>query len=318
MNTPNVLIILVNWNAGDQLAAVVNSIVRSRGNLDTSVVIVDNASTDDSLALIEKGMVTYNFPIHIIRNEQNKGFAAACNQGALMAEDACEYLLFLNPDTLLFENSLYGPLSYLQDRANQDVGLVGIQLLDEQNRIACSCSRFPTLGIFAAQAVGLNRLPRFRHLTQTMVEWNHDASRAVDQIMGAFLMIRRSLFESLGGFDERFFVYFEEVDLCLRAYRAGYRSVFLANAQAFHAGGGTSRQVKSHRLMYSLRSRLLYGFKHFSTWQAWILLTITLSIEPVTRTLFSLIKSGPIGVADTWRAYYMLWLEMESILEKIR
>lgn len=308
-------IVIVNWNAGSQLAEAVASIAQYHYGLVSSVIIVDNASIDDSLAQVE-ALPNLPFQLRIVRNHYNRGFGAACNQGAVLASSA--YLLFLNPDTRLFENSLSLPLAYLQNPKNQDVGIVGVQLLDEQNHIARSCSRFPTLGSFAAQAVGINRVPIFRHLTQAMVEWRHDSNRTVDQVIGAFLVIRRSIFESLGGFDERFFVYFEEVDLCFRSHLAGCRSVFLADAQAFHAGGGTSRQVKAHRLFYSLRSRLLYGFKHFSRWQAWGLALITLGIEPISRTFFSLIGSGPEGVRNTWRAYRMLWGELGSILEKGR
>lgn len=308
-------IVIVNWNAGSQLAEAVASIAQYHYALAPSVIIVDNASTDDSLAQVE-ALPNVPFQLQIVRNHDNRGFGAACNQGAALASST--YLLFLNPDTRLFENSLSVPLAYLQEPKNQDVGIVGIQLLDEQNHIARSCSHFPTLGIFAAQAVGINRLPKFRHLTQAMVEWRHDSNRTVDQVIGAFLVIRRSIFESLGGFDVRFFVYFEEVDLCFRTHQAGYRSVFLADAQAFHAGGGTSSQVKARRLFYSLRSRLIYGFKHFSPWRAWVLVLITLGIEPVTRTIFSFVGNGLAGVCNTWRAYGMLWRDMGSILEKSR
>lgn len=120
----------------------------------------------------------------------------------------------------------------------------------------------------------------------------------------------------MGGFDERFFVYFEEVDLSLRVRQLGWDSIYLAEAQAFHAGGGTSSQVKAHRLFYSLRSRLLYGFKHFPRWQAWILVLMTLGIEPVTRTCFSFMKNGLVGVRNTWQAYCMLYLDLSNILKK--
>ncbi len=308
-------IIIVNWNAGSQLAEAVASIVQYHHGLVASVIIVDNASTDNSLVQVE-ALQNLPFQLQVVRNIDNRGFGAACNQGAALTSSA--YLLFLNPDTRLFENSLSVPLAYLHDPMNQGVGIVGIQLLDQQNHIARSCSRFPTLGVFAAQALGINRLPQFRHLTQAMVEWKHDDNRTVDQVIGAFLVIRRHLFELLGGFDERFFVYFEEVDLCFRTRQAGYRSVFLANAQAFHAGGGTSRQVKAHRLFYSLRSRLMYGFKHFPLWQAWLLVLITLSIESVTRSIFSLVGSGAEGVRNTWKAYGMLLRDIRNILLMVR
>lgn len=310
-----VSIIIVNWNAGGQLADVVTSIAQYHHGLVSSVIIVDNASTDDSLVQVE-ALQSLPFKLQIVRNTNNRGFGTACNQGAKLA--ASEYLLFLNPDTRLFANSLSVPIAFMQGRANQDVGIVGIQLIDEQNHIARSCARFPTLGIFAAQALGVNRLPGLRHLNMHMTDWAHNETRNVDHVIGAYYFMQSSLFNSLGGFDERFFVYLEDLDLSLRVQQAGYHSVFLADAQAFHAGGGTSRQIKAHRLFYSLRSRLLYGFKHFSPWQAWILVLITLGIEPVTRTIFSLIGSGLVGVRNTWRAYGMLLRDMGSIFEKSR
>lgn len=308
-------IVIVNWNAGTQLVEAISSIAQYHHGFVSSVIIADNASTDDSLAQVE-ALQNLPFKLQTIRNAANRGFSAACNQGALLATS--EYLLFLNPDTRLFENSLPVPLAFIQDRTNQDLGIVGIQLLDEHNLIARSCARFPTLGIFAAQSLGVNRLPALRHMNTHMTDWAHDETRVVDHVIGAFYLMRRSLFNSLGGFDERFFVYLEDLDLSLRARQAGYRSVFLADAQAFHAGGGTSRQIKAHRLFYSLRSRLVYGFKHFRPWQAWALVLITIGVEPVTRTFFSLVGDGLGGVHNTWRAYGMLWRDMGSILEKSR
>lgn len=312
MTLPILSIIIVNWNSAHQLRDCLSSIAIAKQDAFTiaEVVVVDNGSTDNSL----DGIDQLGVPVHLILNIENRGFAAACNQGAAVASGG--YFLFLNPDTRLFDNSLAVPLAFMQDQMNQNVGIVGIQLIDEQNRIARSCARFPSLGIFAAQAFGVNRLPKLRHLTQAMVEWRHDSIQTVDQVIGAFYIIRHSLFAALGGFDERFFVYFEEVDLSFRAQQAGFRSVYLSDAQAFHAGGGTSRQVKAHRLFYSLRSRLLYGFKHFSPWQAWGLVLVTLGVEPISRTLFSLVGSGLKGVRNTWRAYGMLWRDMRYILEK--
>lgn len=314
---PSLSIVIVNWNAGQQLHDCIASICRANRDefILSEVIVVDNSSTDDSLAQVE-ALQNLPFQLQIVGNANNRGFGAACNQGAKLATS--EYLLFLNPDTRLFVNSLSVPIAFMQGRTNQDVGIVGIQLIDEQNRTARSCARFPTLGMFAAQALGVNRLPGLRHLNTHMADWAHDETRVVDHVIGAFYLVRRTIFESLGGFNERFFVYLEDLDLSLRAQQAGFCSVFFVDAQAFHAGGGTSRQVKVHRLFYALRSRLLYGFKHFHPWQAWFLMLITVGVEPITRTIFSLVGSGFTGVRNTWRAYGMLWRDMGSILEKSR
>ena len=100
----------------------------------------------------------------------------------------------------------------------------------------------------------------------------------------------------------------------MRAYKAGWRSLYLAEAQAFHVGGGTSRQVKAHRLFYSLRSRLLYGFKHFTRWQAWLLMSLTVAVEPCIRTAYCLARGDGAGCLHTWLAYRMLWRGLRKIV----
>ena len=304
-------IVIVNWNSGPQLAGAVLSINQHSHNLVSSVIIVDNAYTDDSLSHV-KSLTALSLPLRIIRNTENRGFSAACNQGAALASS--EFLLFLNPDTRLFENSLQEPIAFMQRPESADVGIVGIQLVDEHNHITRSCARFPSLGIFLGQALGVNRLPGLRHLNMHMSEWVHDKTETVDHVIGAFYLMRRSLFESLGGFDERFFVYLEDLDFSLRAHQAGRRIVYLAEAQAFHAGGGTSRQVKAQRLFYSLRSRLLYGFKHFSKLSAWLLLLLTITVEPCTRMALALARRSSGEASNTLSAYRMLLTSIPRII----
>lgn len=307
-------IIIVNWNAGQQLRDCLGSIV-STGRDGFSlgrVVVVDNASNDDSL----DGLDTLSLPLTIIRNSTNRGFGAACNQGAALSD--ADYLLFLNPDTRLFENSLAVPLAFMQDETNQDVGICGIQLIDETGDVARTCAYFPSLARFAVHAIGLNKLQRLKGLGVHMAEWDHLSDNQVDQAIGAFFFMRRTVFEAVKGFDERFFVYFEEVDVSLRARQAGWKTVYLAGAQAFHRGGGTSRQVKAMRLFYLLRSRLLYGLKHFALWQVWLLFGLTLMVEPISRTFFSLFRGEMRDVRNTWSSYAMLYRDLSNILGQSR
>lgn len=300
-------IIVVNWNSGTLLRDCVRSIEGAgRAGFDLEkLVIVDNGSTDDSLA----GLVSTTFPLEIIENGENRGFAAACNQGA-RGSDA-EYLLFLNPDTRLFVDSLTVPLAFMETPENQRVGICGIQLLDEAGTVARSCARFPAPGMFYAAMFGLDRcLPRLGHF---MREWDHAEDLEVDHVIGAFFLTRRSLFEALGGFDTRFFVYLEDLDFSLRARLAGWGSHYLASASAFHKGGGTSDQVKAARLFYSLRSRLLYGFKHFSPPQAALLAAATLTIEPLTRLAFALLRGALPAVGETLAGYRMLYRDLPGL-----
>lgn len=306
-------IIIVNWNSGRQLLDAINSISAFDSDLVGKVVIVDNNSTDDSLKNIERNFDKINFSIELVRNSTNIGFGAACNQGVKLSTG--KYVLLLNPDARLFAQSLSMPVAYMQNPENSDVGICGIQLIDENGHISRTCARFPSVAVFSSQALGLNKFPGLQRWSHHMAEWDHLSTREVDHVIGAFYLIRRSLFESLNGFDERFFVYLEDLDLSLRARQAGWRSVYLASVQAFHAGGGTSQQVKATRLFYSLRSRLLYGFKHFAPLRAWALVGVTLLVEPVSRSIFSLIRGGPEDVRNTLKGYGMLWRALPAILK---
>lgn len=306
---PLVDIIIVNWNSGSLLRDCLISINNFASLNVASVIIIDNASVDNSL----NGIEFQRLAVNIIHNDSNLGFAAACNQGAAVASS--DYLLFLNPDTRLFKDSLAIPLAFLHKEENADVGICGIQLVDESNHIVHSCSRFPTVCMFLAQALALNRLPWFKAWSSRMSEWNHSSNHVVDQVIGAYFFVRRSLFNQLAGFDERFFVYFEEVDFSFRAKLAGWQSIYLADTQVFHVGGGTTNQVKAHRLFYSLRSRLLYGFKHFTNMNAMLLLIITVVLEPVSRIAFSIVRGSFSDVRNTFNAYQMLFNNIFIILQ---
>lgn len=306
-----VTIIIVNWNAGKQLVDVVSSISHHHHGLVLSVIIVDNASSDDSLDQVE-ALKNLPFQLQIFRNADNRGFGSACNQGAALA--TAEYLLFLNPDTKLFKNSLSVSLAFMQNNLNQNVGIVGIQLVDEYNNISRSCARFPSAAGFTAHAIGLDRLlPELGHF---MAEWDHSTMRYVDHVIGAFFLVRHELFEVLNGFDEQFFVYLEDLDFSYRAHQAGWKSIYLTEAQAFHAGGGTSNQVKARRLFYSLRSRLLYARKHFSLAGLFFVLLATLLIEPLSRLLLALARRSWSGFKETCSAYVMLWRWLPQLLFK--
>lgn len=300
-------IIIVNWNSGDQVQDCVASVLAHQGHVVAQVTVVDNGSTDGSA-----DAVTDWERVQVIRAGENLGFAAACNRGA--REATSPYLLFLNPDTRVNADSFSVPLSFMEQPENATVGICGIQLVDEHGRVSRTCARFPTLGRLTAGALGLDKLPGLHGTAIHMTDWSHVETRMVDHVMGAFFLVQRELFERLGGFDERFFVYLEDVDLSLRASNAGRLSVYLAEARAFHAGGGTSRQVKAHRLFYSLRSRLLYGFKHFSIWEAWLLVLVTCGVEPFTRITYSIACRDWTGIRNTLNAYRMLWVSLPRII----
>jgi len=293
-----VSIVVVNWNAGRQLRDCLDSVTQHGHGLVRRTIVVDNGSTDGSEACAEQRP-----GVTLIRAGTNLGFGKGCNLGARQAQG--DYLLFLNPDAALYADTLPRALAFMQDAANARVGICGVQLLDESGRVARSCARLPSVSGLVAQSVGLDRVfPRLGHF---MVEWDHAQTREVEQVIGAFFFVRRELFEALGGFDERFFVYFEEVDFTLRARQAGWRTVYVADAQAFHAGRGTTERIKALRLFYFLRSRLQYVSRHFAWPGTVAVLLATLLLEPVSRSALALRRGSWRGLQETWAAYGRLW-----------
>jgi N-acetylglucosaminyl-diphospho-decaprenol L-rhamnosyltransferase len=300
--------IIVNWNAGHQLLECIESfanVADDKVQLD-NVIVVDNSSTDCSLQTLEDWCET--LPLQIIRNGENRGFAAACNQGA--AGSSADFLLFLNPDTRLCAGCLEEPAALFATPGGQRVGIAGIQLINAAGEVARSCARRPTGSAMIGQSLGLDRLFPSCFPPHFLSEWPHDGTREVDQVMGAFFMIRRPLFEQLGGFDERFFVYFEDLDLALRARARGWTSVYVATAQAVHAGQGTTKAVKAHRLFYWSRSRIFFAFKHFTRTIAGTVAVTTLVIEPFTRTLAAVIGGRIAELPNIFRGYVLLWSDL--------
>lgn len=302
-------IVIVNWNSGVQLAEAVASIARFHHDLVSSVVIVDNASVDDSLEFLSS-LSNNPFSLQLVLNTENLGFGKACNLGAFRSDS--EYVLFLNPDASIYADTLPKILVFMQQSSNASVGICGVQLLNDSGHISRTCARFPSPLGLVVRAIGVDRI--FPRLGQTMREWDHTQNRVVDQVIGAFFLVRRELFDALAGFDERFFVYFEEVDFSYRAHQLGWHSVYLADAHAFHSGGGTSNQVKARRLFYSLRSRLQYSFKHFPWLGALGVLLATLFLEPVSRSVLAVFLRSWSGLKETWVAFGMLWQDLTGIL----
>jgi N-acetylglucosaminyl-diphospho-decaprenol L-rhamnosyltransferase len=297
-------IAIVNWNAGAHLQECVASIAATAWTEVSLavVVIVDNASADGSA-----DRLTYPewLPVRVVRNGENRGFAAACNQAAALID--ADVILFLNPDAVLQASSVPAAACWLADPAHAFAGVVGIQLVDEHERVTRSCARFPTPTTMINKTLGLSRLAPRLFASYLMEDWDHAESREVDHVIGAFYCVRSAMFRTLGGFDESFFVYFEDLDFSRRARAAGWRTFYLSTARAYHKGGGSSEQIKSTRLFYSLRSRLLYARKHFSRPAALAVTFCTLVLEPLVRLGACLIGGSPTGVRETLNAYRMLW-----------
>jgi N-acetylglucosaminyl-diphospho-decaprenol L-rhamnosyltransferase len=271
-------IVIVNWNTGEHLRACLDSIASASKDRFTleRVTVVDNDSRDGSV-----DDLTAALPLEIIRNRDNRGFAAACNQGARAIHT--DYVLFLNPDTRLFADTLDTTIAYMESAHAVDIGICGVEVLGDAATPIISCSRFPTLRVFIGKMTGLDAVVPSVFPPHHLPPSETGKSRVVDQVIGAFYLVRGDLYAALGGFDERYFVYFEDVDFALRARDNGARTFFLKEARVFHVGGGSSDQIPATRLYYSLASRITYARRHWPQWQANTLVALIFTVELIAR-----------------------------------
>ena len=166
-------------------------------------------------------------------------------------------------------------------------------------------------------SLGLDRLAPSIFPPLFVAEWAHDETRVVDQVMGAFFFVRRNMFETLAGFDERFFVYFEDLDFAMRARKRGWSSVYLASAQAFHRGQGTTDAATERRTFYFCRSRMLFAMKYFNPLGATAVIGATLILEPIARVGAALVTRRG-SIAETLGAFGLLWRDLPGILRTAR
>jgi len=249
---PELAIIIVSWNVRDLLFECLKSIEQTREDMIIEIIVVDNASTDESVH-----MVRTNFPqVRLIALEENRGFAAANNVALSLVR--APLIMLLNPDTLVMP----GALKALSARAMQypDFGVIGPMLLNARGETDHSCREFPPLAAMFHQYTLARYFfllkPIFRRYM--MLEFDHKTEREVDQIMGACMLIRKDLIDQTGPFDESFFMFFEEVDLCYRIKAAGYPVIYTPSARITHLSDQSTKQVRSEMMFRELQSMFHY------------------------------------------------------------
>lgn len=244
-----VTIILVNYNDRRHLEACLSSLLKTASHPSPEIIIVDNASTDGSRAWLADA-----FPsVRMIANPENVGFSRANNLGARAGKG--DFLLFLNTDTFVPEGALGRLLEKLA--ANPSIGAVGPALLHRPGSTQVSFGRRVSFAAQFWQKLVLNPYFKVR-----MKRGGKD--RSVGWLSAACLLCRRTAFEQIGGFDENFFIYFEDIDLCYRLRKAGWRLVHVPAVRVFHEGGATTAPGAAASRFEYRRSQLYFYEKHNS------------------------------------------------------
>jgi GT2 family glycosyltransferase len=296
-NKFNLSIVLVNYNTGKQLKDCLESINSSPCHFLDKIVVIDNASTDGSLKFLKK-----NNDVKVIKNKENLGFGRACNQGAACVDS--DYILFLNPDTIITADSISAIVCRLYYGKEDNIAVCGLKQIDQENNVSRHCCEFPSMVDFLWRSIGLTSIfPRLGHV---LTEWDHLESREVDHVIGSCYAIRRDVFEELKGFDERFFLYYEDLDLSKRVMLSGWKIFYDAEHQLTHFCGGSSKSVPVQRLFRSLQSKLIYVDKHHGIHQFKLLLFFNLFIEFPLRIILNICNLKLTNFNNTFSSFLLL------------
>jgi GT2 family glycosyltransferase len=260
MADKDVSVIIVSWNGKDLLRKCLQSVYSSQG-VSLEVLVVDNNSTDGTVEMIRE-----DFPeVKLISNRDNKGFSYANNQA--LSKATGKYLFILNPDTVIERNTINKLSVFLMK--NSSIGIAGPKITYEGGNLQYSCkSRFPNLrDAWFSQSLVMRFSPKKEVSdSMNMVVWDHAVVKEVAWVMGAAMFIRREVYDQIGGFDERFFMYFEDVDLCQRAKKRGWQVIYYPETVVTHFEGQSSAKIGSQKGVAAMQSAIRYYRKQSYLW----------------------------------------------------
>jgi N-acetylglucosaminyl-diphospho-decaprenol L-rhamnosyltransferase len=298
-------VIIVNYRVRYFLELCLYSVSRALADIEAEIIVVDNQSGDGSLEALEP-----LFPaVQFIANEENTGFAVANNQGLRRARG--EYVLFLNPDTILPEDYARICLDFLRDKP--DAGGLGVRMIDGSGRFLKESRRgFPSPWVAFCRLSGLSALfPRSRHFAAYYLgHLPENGSHPAPVLSGACLLIRRSVLDIVGGFDERFFMYAEDIDLSFRIEQAGYQNYYTSGTAVIHfKGESTQKDSRYIREFYKAMSQ--FRRKHFNSGfpallnngldaAIWVRAGVAATIRSAGRAFRHRHKTGTASLPATW------------------
>jgi hypothetical protein len=281
----DVSIVVLNFNTRDLLAGCIDSVMANTGGLDMELIVVDNASGDGSADMVER-----EYPlVRLIRNPGNTGFSGGINLGIGAA--AAPYILVLNQDTLIKPGAIEHMLEYL--RCDPKAGIVGPRLVSGGGRYQQSCNYFTTPGLKNALLLLANMaLPHGTSIMGLCADpaWNRAGPVEVDWVHGACILVRREVFDQAGLFDERFYVFMEDMEFCYRAFLAGWKTVYLPGTEIVHFTNRSGIQTIGKLYSYGRIAFYVTGIdyflrKHFSPAHAYM----TIALMAVGSLVLSLL-----------------------------
>lgn len=296
----NLSIIIVSCNTQLLLEKALNSIKKSGDPFKKLLIVFDNGSKDGTQEMIKK-----KFPwVVYLRSETNLGFSKAVNRAAQQAQG--DYLLLLNSDARLQEDSIQKAVEWMEQ--NPRCAVCGAQLLNEDGTLQNSIANFPTLLTELANKSILRRLFPKKFPGK---EYQSGRPQAVESVIGAFFLIRKTIWDELGGFDERYFFFFEETDFCLRATQRGYLVYYLPQVKVWHGQGKTAKTRLSEARIEYWKSRYRYFKTHHPLYKYLILkigLLIRLFLSLFLESLLYLVTFGKSPTARLKTTYKIaLW-----------
>lgn len=312
-----VSVIIVNYNVKYFLEVCLHSVQRALQGFSHEIIVVDNNSQDTSMAMVKE-----LFPnVITIENKDNKGFSKANNQAVAIAKG--DYILFLNPDTVLPEDFFQKTIDYME--AHPEAGGIGPRLIDGKGVFAPDAKKsFPTLSVALFKATGINKLfpnsPYFNKYYAVDVDEYETAK--VESLSGCCMMMRSKAIQEAGGaFDEDYFMYFEDGDLCYRIRKAGYSNIYFPETTVIHYKGESTRKttlsyVKIFNEAFAIFARKHYGKQNAKAFIFFINIGVVLrAILSVLRTVLKLLR---MPLFDTIIIFLTLWFVKEFWTEQVK
>jgi GT2 family glycosyltransferase len=295
--------LIVSYNTAHLLPEVMSTLRAASVGLETEIIFVDNASRDDSVAVLQRDFAD----CPLIVNTENVGFGRANNQA--LARASGRYVLLLNTDAFVQPHTLRDTVAYMD--AHPTCGILGVRL-EGRDGVLQPCARyFPTPWNGFLQQTGLDRIFKNVQMVDDM-DWAHDQVRACDWVVGCYYLVRREVIAQVGLFDPRYFLYLEEVDHCFAAKKAGWDVVFYPHTTVIHLGGESAKSegaiTQGGRQLQALQteSTLLYFRKNHGlggALQSLLLSTLASAIVLLKR----LLKGRPLAMGEQWRHIAQMW-----------